>query len=278
MVNKTSQSHLVSPLCDVSLEDGLRALAQAHKFIVANAASELDSRRWKPTGSTETWGCDFKRIDIHLPNGHPDREFTDSAGWNHILIGEALQRQKLIEIINQAATLERLMDALRWTMSAGSGLSEYRIQLCHPTTSSEIKDDDAPDHDLVLSGPGGAALFEVSDVASSKDGNRKEKKDLRSLGLLVEGKGDEKFRVRDWPAGRLFLVVSAEWKKRLRKKSRRWVQNRTIGGTRVPPHLEMTLITWQSATGIFEIHRGKGFGRWLQPANNLTPTLREETE
>jgi hypothetical protein len=227
-----------------------------------------------------TWGCDFKRVEIRMPEEHEDRRFTDSVGRCHSLIGEKVECQKLIEIINQAATLERLMDALRWAMSEGSGLSRYRIQLCHPTTSSDaLATPSAPDHDLVLSCPSGArALFEVSDVASPSDGNRKEEKDLRSLGLLVEGQGEEKFRVRDWPEGRLFLVVSPEWKARLQRKSRRWVQNRTANGAQLPPHLEMRLIAWTSATGIVEIHPGKGFGRLPAPEKSLKPLPSEPSE
>jgi hypothetical protein len=147
-------------------------------------------------------------------------------------------------------------------MTAASGLSGYRIQLCHPTTSSDLDGDEDMDHDLVLSDPAGTtAIFEISDVASSKDGNRKEEKDLRSLGVLEEGKGEEKFRVRDWPSSRLFLVVSYEWKMRLRNNRRKWVQNRTVDDKRILPHLVFTPILWESKTGIFEIGCGPGFGQ-----------------
>jgi hypothetical protein len=118
------------------------------------------------------------------------------------------------------------------------------------------------DHDLVLCDQAGmTAIFEISDVASFKDGNRKEEKDLRSLGVLEEGKGEEKFRVRDWPSSRLFLVVSSEWKKRLPNKRRKWVQTRKVNGRRILPHLVFTPIPWESQTGIFEIGRGPGFGQ-----------------
>jgi hypothetical protein len=257
-----SMSHLVSPLRDLSLKDGLRALTQAHEFIAEQAVGRLASEIGKATAVTETWGCDFKRIDIPFPPGHARRQFTDSDGRVHVLVEEDVRPQKLIEVINQAATIERLMDALRWAMSGPSGLNGFTIRLCHPTTSSEADEDEISDHDLVLAHQTGAtAIFEVSDVASPKDGNGKAEKDLRSLGVLVEGKGEEKFRVRDWPASRLFLVVSSDWKEPLRARRRKWVQNRTVEGRQIPPHLILTPIRWESPTGIFEIGRGEGFGR-----------------
>lgn len=261
-MRRTHMSHLVSPLRNVSLTDGLRALVQAHAFVAGQAALDLASQMDKAATATVTWGCDFKRIDIRFPPGHESRRFTDSTGRVHSLVEESVRCQKLIEVINQTATIERLVDCLRWALTGPSGLSGYKIQLCHPTTSSDSDDDDGMDHDLVLSDPAGTtAIFEISDVASLKDGNRKEEKELRSLGVLEEGKGEEKFRVRDWPSSRLFLVVSHEWKTRLQKKSRKWVQNRKVSGQKILPHLVLTPIPWQSQTGIFEIGRGPGFGQ-----------------
>ena len=73
---------------------------------------------------------------------------------------------------------------------------------------------DPDDHDLVLvSHAGDKAKFEVSDVAGKQDTNRKEQKDLTSLGVLQPSSslGDAV-----WPSGRLFLVVSAEFAEHLR--------------------------------------------------------------
>jgi hypothetical protein len=100
-----------------------------------------------------------------------------------------------------------------------SSLGDFHVARCHPTTSSGAVGKGA-DHDLVLTGPEGqSAWFEVSDVVSSEDGNRKEEKDLRSLGLLRDGRGPERCVV-PWPEARVFLVVSAEFFERLR--GRRW--------------------------------------------------------
>ncbi len=90
--------------------------------------------------------------------------------------------------------------------------------MCHPTTSSA--GDDTTDNDLILTAlDRRRARFEVSDVASSNDGNHKEERDLRSLGVLGEGHGAKRFDLT-WPADRVFLVVSTEFAAKL--KSRRW--------------------------------------------------------
>ncbi len=81
------------------------------------------------------------------------------------------------------------------------------LERCHPTTGSASGGDN---HDLVLAredAPELKAKFEVSDVASGKDGN-KEKKDLASLGVLRKGSLQP---AEGWPSGRLFLVVSKEF-------------------------------------------------------------------
>ena len=71
------------------------------------------------------------------------------------------------------ATVERLIDVLRWAESA-----EFNTVLaCHPTTSSG-------DHDLVARrGDGSLGVFEVSDVAGDT-GNANQKM-TSDLGLLI---------------------------------------------------------------------------------------------
>lgn len=105
----------------------------------------------------ETWGVSAKRSLVELANLHP---------W----IG--VQFQPFSELVNQLATVERLMDALRWAASA-----EFTTVLaCHPTTSSG-------DHDLVvLRENGSLGVFEVSDVAGEVgNANQKMTSDLRLL-------------------------------------------------------------------------------------------------
>lgn len=121
---------------------------------------------------TASWGTDVKRLRVELPHEHRPQ-----------LVGPALTRHNLIEVINQCAGMERLLDALQWAQEALPG---YAVERCHPTTGSTALDGRkvADDHDLVLIGScGEKAKFEVSDVVGSQDSNRKEQKDLLSLGI-----------------------------------------------------------------------------------------------
>ena len=256
--------HLVEPLQDMSIQDCRRALEQAHQFLARCVNKEWFSQFQSAMNNSDCWGCQLKRIAINLPEGSEKRTFRDSTGTEHLLIGKEVENQKLAEIINQAANIERLIDALRWAQEDSSGLSNYRVYVCHPTTSSGRNDEAkaANDHDLVLIGPNGElAKFEVSDVASLRDGNRKEEKDLIRLGVLTAGEGEDKFKVSFWPSGRVFLVVSSDWIRRIADRKRRWVQKRTHEGVMIPPHIEFERKKIKSPTGIFEIKKGPGFGK-----------------
>ncbi|MFO0570149.1 MAG: hypothetical protein U0263_31185, partial [Polyangiaceae bacterium] len=66
----------------------------------------------------------------------------------------------------------------------------------------------ARENDLVLESPEGArARFEVSDVASEKDGNKKLVSDLTSLGV-TSAQNEQAPR---WPDSQLFVVVSDDF-------------------------------------------------------------------
>jgi hypothetical protein len=105
-----------------------------------------------------------------------------------------------------------------------------------------------PDHDLVLRATGRPdCLFEVSDVASSNDGNQKERKDLCALGVVRE-RPKGVVPVEEWPTGRLFLVVSEEFGKRLVTDGKRFPLK--IGTMRYGP------MCTSSTTRIIEVHPG----------------------
>jgi hypothetical protein len=131
----------------------------------------------------------------------------------------------LVEVINQCATLERLLDALAWATSAGF----TKVRCCHPTTSSN-KAGQEHDNDLIVSTDDGAvtARFEVSDVVGEKDGNRKERKDLVSLGVLLERKGSDCLNKcwRPTENERIFLVVSKEFAAGLLKRKPLWIKDK----------------------------------------------------
>ena len=178
-----------------SLESCYGELREAQRYLSVNGAEAF--RRAAALGDVERWGMDAKRIKVAFP-----------AGPRPTLIGVGLADHNLGEVVNQCATMERLLDALSWARTEPS-LNGYVVERCHPTTGSSSRDVD--DHDLVLVREDALdrkAKFEVSDVVSGKDGNNKEKKDLASLGVLRRGSLQP---ADGWPAGRLFLVVSEEF-------------------------------------------------------------------
>jgi hypothetical protein len=210
------------------------AVQEAHDYLARKGMEAV--RRAFDVGVTRYWGTEVKCVRVLLP----------SDEWPELVSSDA-EEHNLVEVMNQCATMERLLDALEWAQGAESMLNESLVERCHPTTSSSYSDED--DHDLVLVGPDGTkAKFEISDVSGAKDGNNKEKKDLISLGVLRQGKGKEVFP-NEWPKGRLFLVVSEEFASRLRKPGRAWLK-----GT--PPHCHYNELTAHGKTRIFEVGKG----------------------
>lgn len=214
------------------------AVREAHDFLARKAleaASELAAVQVQCY-----WGSKAKRIKVYLPK----------AEWPRLL-SPGSEEHNLVEVINQCATMERLLDALVWAQDMESGFDEFSVELCHPTTGSRPGEES--DHDLVLVGNDSdgkltKAKFEVSDVSGEKDGNQKEKKDLISLGVLKEGKGKEMYP-DGWPEGRLFLVVSEEFAERLRKPNRGWLKGPS-------PYCHYTDPALQGTTRIFEVKKG----------------------
>ena len=142
----------------------------------------------------ETWGTSAKRRPIDLVGLHP---------W----IGA--KSQPFSELVNQLATIERLLEALDW--SVVRGLEE--VVACHPTTSSGA-------HDLVARGEGpSVCVFEVSDVAgASGDANQKMAKDLRNLArcaCIYCSEGAEKYLATS--------PTSGDWLSKLNQKPSRLV-------------------------------------------------------
>lgn len=181
---------------------------------------------------SETWGSDAKREHVVLPVADRPQ-----------LVSKDVAEHSFVEVMNQCATLERLLDTLAWIDTVAE-LHKVMVVVCNPTTSSASRKKGEPrpvdDHDLVLEDHAGTHWkAEVSDVASEKekDGNGKEKKDLVSLGVLPEDGGSD---VLGWPSGRCHLVVSEEFTRRLREPTRRglrlglfhYAEVKAGGGTR----------------------------------------------
>ncbi len=178
-----------------SLESCREEVGEAQRYLAANGAAAFSKAAALEGG--EQWGTRAKRVRVQFPED-----------FRPALIGQGLDSHNLAEVVNQCATMERLIDALDWARDEPT-LEGYAVERCHPTTGSSSGDGD--DHDLVLvkeDTPDLKAKFEISDVVSGRDGNNKEKRDLASLGVLRKGTFEPS---DEWPAGRLFLVVSEEF-------------------------------------------------------------------
>lgn len=226
--------HLVVRVHEPTQVHVLRSrLRQAHAFLVA-AARDTVPRLMQL--SPESWGADAKREHVVLPEGpKPD------------LVSPGLRTHSFAEVVNQCATLERLLDTLTWTAGVPD-LNDALVVTCNPTTSSAPRTKRQPtpaeDHDLVMrTSSGDLWKFEISDVASENDGNDKEKKDLTSLGILPVGDS----MVSGWPTGRSHLVVSSEFAERLRKHTRHGLRRGVFHYREVKN---------EGATRIFEVREG----------------------
>jgi hypothetical protein len=156
--------HLVEPFTNVTFDDGLTRLRAAHRFLVSRAKEAISA--WDFDESC--WGSSVKRSSIPLNGGDVPP-----------LIGKS--EENLGEVINMAATVERLIDAIVWFAQQPENKG-YSILECHPSTSGE-----ATGNDLVIGHDGKDAIrCEVCDVASSNAGsNNKEAKDIQNLGCNV---------------------------------------------------------------------------------------------
>jgi hypothetical protein len=145
--------HLIEPPTEpVDLHAYRAGLEGAHDALVVAA------KKWSLSEiPLRSWGASAKRAVVEVGGIHP---------WLGV------QTQPFNEIVNQSATVERLLDALEWAESAGFSC----VLACHPTTSSG-------DHDLVVQRPDdGLGVFEVSDVAGPRGNeNNKMANDLQNL-------------------------------------------------------------------------------------------------
>lgn len=221
--------HLVSSIAKpVQICEAEKRVRAAHAFLVEAAKASVKDHRRHPANC---WGQLTKR----------DKVVFESATRPDLIDGE-IDDHSFAEIVNQCATMERLLDALTWAQGEFAG---WVVTTCHSTTSSARGKEH--DHDLVLAGLDGAqAHFEVSDVASRKDGNGKELKDVRLLlpELGAASQGTE----ADTAEARRFLVVSEEFGRRLQgTSSQSRYRNVQFHYTRMPT---------SGTTAIFEVHLG----------------------
>jgi hypothetical protein len=240
-------SHLIAGTTEqFDLQKKLDELRAAHAYLAKHGARAL--KRAAELGPSARWGQSVKRLRVELP--------SDSRPE---LTGAAPSEHSITEVYNQCANVERLIDAVKWCLSPASKFSDGLGLACHPTTSSnKFKPADYEDHDLVVQGVDGQlGYFEVSDVASNKDGNFKEGKDLVRLGLLrpVAGqRGTFEHGGIEWPRARLFLVVSEEFAEYLCRTERSWRKG-------PEPHIRYEDRSQGGSTRILEILPGVSSAR-----------------
>ena len=124
------------------------------------------------------------------------------------LVGKVSER--FAEVVNIAATMERLLDTLQW-FQENPQYGALVVGECHPSTS-----DDADGNDIVLRSLEGAVRVrcEVCDVVSSCPGqNGKEKSDLKNLGCEAAVPEDGVDR---------YIATSPEFAEALASSARKW--------------------------------------------------------
>lgn len=178
--------HLFLPLRQpTALEEYRRQLAAAHDAVARAAADHQVA-----VASIDHWGCVAKRRPVDLSAVAADPAV-------HGLVGVA--SQPFAEILNQLATVERLLDVLAWSARVGA----VHVIECNPSTSRGPVANCS--HDLVVRGAGLRIVVEVSDVAGEiGNANRKMEKDLATL---------DRCRCGDTSARRILAVSpqSARW-------------------------------------------------------------------
>ena len=185
--------HLVLPLRNVSYETALNQLQSVRAFLAVRGRQASVAL----TIERDPWGIAAKRQTVDLR----DRNRPD-------LIGKDSER--LVEVINMVATLERLIDAICWFRDLPDS-GAYTISECHPSTSCGQQANDLVlvDRELRIS-----SRCEVTDVAGDSAGqNGKEKRDLKGLGCETIVPDD---------SVRRFICTSAEFANALCSHARKW--------------------------------------------------------
>ncbi|HUN56276.1 MAG TPA: hypothetical protein VMU29_14080 [Smithella sp.] len=185
--------HVIEPFKNVTFEEALLSLREAHRFLVSRAkaaitASELDEYHW---------GASVKRLPVKLNYDNVPN-----------LIGKT--EEKLVEVINIAATVERLIDGIEW-FAAQPENQGYFILECHPSTSDESSGNDL----VMIDGNNRVTIrCEVFDVVSLNAGsNNKEKKDIQNLGCNESVPKDGVKR---------YICTALEFGRALTSPNRRW--------------------------------------------------------
>lgn len=187
---------MVAPLLDLPLADTRHRLVEAHDFLVACSMRALATL----PQAGPSWGVQMKRLSVDLTPA-PSRPAAICKG-----------AERMGEVVNMVATLERLVAAI-WWFERQPEFEALRVKECHPTTSSSTES-----NDLVLVDAMSRVVVrcEVCDVASSSAGsNGKEQKDIASLGCANGIPTD---------GVRRFLCTSPEFALAIQSQRRKWAK------------------------------------------------------
>jgi hypothetical protein len=182
--------HLINPIANRGVDEVLTALTSAHEHIVTRAHASLA----RLDSVVATWGRRTKRHRVSIAHGNDD-------------IGK--DEEALVELINMAATVERLCDVLTWVRKRDPHAT---VVACHPTTSDAAED--AREPDLTVQTSEAIELIEITDVVSrTASSNNKEKKALKVLGCESAVPPDGRHR---------YIATSPEWADALCAPTRKW--------------------------------------------------------
>jgi hypothetical protein len=142
-VGVKGDSHLVKPIFEALLPNAVSEFRAVHDFLVAQTRTAVASQH-------DQWAINIKRLNVDL------------RGRNRpALLGK--EEENLVEVLNVAATLERLIASLNW-FSREEDFGSLILTECRASAG------DATDsYSVVLSNEWGKTrvLCEVCDVASS---------------------------------------------------------------------------------------------------------------
>jgi hypothetical protein len=224
-------------LSEQTVKSTITELQEAHDYLADCGAQTMQTIAG--FAESRSWGQAVKREKVQLSDVNRPK-----------LCRDAPSEHSVTEVYNQCATMERLIDTLRWLDLSGGDWAGSTVIVCHPTNTSGSGENTELDFDLAVRSPSGEiGCFEVSDVASKADGNFKEGTDLAKF-KVVEKLDRGKFRLTGVNPtalpGRCFLVVSEEFSNRMRRPRHPWL-------IIADPTFHYVEVKEQGSTRIFEI-------------------------
>ena len=147
-------AHLVRPVHGVNIQQAFTELNAARNTLL----KALNGYN-RPTITT---ACALKRTPVTVT----PRGLVNVTQHNYA------------EVVNQLATMERLLDALAW-LANDIKLRSSTVKVCNPTSSNDKWPEYNISNDLIVSLDSEILLFEVSDTEGNQ--NRKMTKDIEAL-------------------------------------------------------------------------------------------------